>query len=163
MAVAPLVGSLASKYGTQRFMAAGMTIQTVSLGWFAAIAGVHTPYIELCVPLVLSGIGIGMVFPTVSAEVMSSVPPEQIGIASGANTTIREIGGVFGVALVSVVFAHPAAYTSGTQFLSGFTPAMWACVAFTGIGAIVAASGLKSLRPRVFTPTAASAPLAASH
>ncbi len=140
--VAPLVGSLAAKFGPQRFMAAGMAIQTVSLGWFAAIAGVHTPYLQLCVPLVLSGIGIGMVFPTVSAEVMTAVPAEQMGIASGANTTIRELGGVFGVALVSVVFAHPAAYSTGAEFVKGFTPALWACVAFTGIGAVVAASGL---------------------
>jgi EmrB/QacA subfamily drug resistance transporter len=141
--VAPLAGSLAAKYGNQRFMAAGMAIQALALAWFAAVAQVHTPYIELCPPLVLSGIGIGLVFPTVSGEVVASVRSDQMGIAAGANTTIRELGGVFGVALVALVFASPVAYTTADGFVTGFVHAIWACVALTALGAVVAAGGLR--------------------
>ena len=75
--VAPLAGSLAAKFGNRRFMAAGMTIQALALAWFAAVVDVHTPYLELCLPLVLSGIGIGLVFPAMSGEVVSSVRPRR--------------------------------------------------------------------------------------
>ncbi|MDQ2747960.1 MAG: DHA2 family efflux MFS transporter permease subunit [Actinomycetota bacterium] len=141
--VAPLAGSLATKYGNRRFMAAGMTIQAVSLGWFATAADVHAPYAELCVPLVLSGIGIGMVFPAMSGEVVSSARSDQMGIASGTNATIRELGGVFGVALVALVFTGRSAYATTDGFVTGYVHALWACVAFAACGAVVAACGLR--------------------
>jgi EmrB/QacA subfamily drug resistance transporter len=136
--VAPLAGSLAAKYGNRVFMALGMTLQVLSLAWFAAVVGAGTPYAVLCPPLVLSGIGIGMVFPSFSAEVVAAVRPEQMGVAAGTNATIRELGGVFGVALVALVFARPDAYTTDAGFVSGYVAALWACVAFTAVGAVVA-------------------------
>jgi len=160
--VAPLAGSLAAKYGNQRFMAAGMAIQALALAWFAAVTHARTPYFELCPPLVLSGIAIGMVFPTVSGEVVASVRPEQMGIAAGTSTTIRELGGVFGVALVALVFASPVAYTTTDGFVTGYVHAIWACVAFTALGAVVAACGLRmpaasaaTAEPAVETPVGA--------
>ncbi|WP_081685513.1 MFS transporter [Candidatus Solirubrobacter pratensis] len=141
--VAPLAGSLAAKHGNRRFMAAGMAIQAVALAWFAAVAHADTPYVELCPPLVLSGIAIGMVFPAFSSEVVASVRHDQMGIAAGANATIRELGGVFGVALVGLVFASPAAYATAEGFATGFVHAIWACVALTTLGAVVAAGALR--------------------
>ncbi len=140
--VAPLAGSLAAKYGNQRFMAAGMAIQALALSWFALVAHANTPYLEVCVPLVVSGVGIGLVFPTVSGEVVASVRREQMGIAAGTNTTIRELGGVFGVALAALVFASPVAYATSQGFVTGFVHAIWACVAISGLGAVIAASRL---------------------
>lgn len=160
--VAPLVGSLAARYGNQRFMAAGMTVQALALAWFAAVAHAHTPYIDLCPPLVLSGIAIGMVWPTFSGEVIASVRPDQMGIASGANSTIRELGGVFGVALAALIFAGPTAYTTTSGFVTGFDHALWGCVAFTAIGAVAAASGLQMQAPsRVSVELAVHAPVEA--
>ena len=49
----------------------------------------------------LAGVGIGLVFPTVATEVMTSVPGPQIGVASGTNSALRELGGVFGVAVLA--------------------------------------------------------------
>lgn len=148
--VAPLAGSLAAKYGNQRFMAVGMAIQAAALAWFAAVAHAHAAYIVMCPPLVLSGIAIGMVWPAFSGEVVASVRPDQMGIASGTNATIRELGGVFGVALAALVFASPTAYSTTTGFVTGFDHALWACVAFTAIGALAAAGGLQMpARPAV--------------
>lgn len=146
--VAPLAGSLATRYGNRPFMAAGMTVQAVALAWFAAVAHVHTPYIALCLPLILSGIGIGLVFPTVSGEVVSAVAPQRMGVASGVNMTIRELGGVFGVALVGLVFANRLAYRTAAGFVTGFVNGIWVCVALSGIGALVATVALLRSRER---------------
>lgn len=146
--VAPLVGSLAAKYGNGRFMAAGMITQALALAWFAAVAHTHTPYIELLPPLVVSGIGIGMVFPSFSGEVVASVRHDLMGIAAGANATIRELGGVFGVALVGLIFASPAAYTEPNVFVTGYDHALWACVIFTAVGAVAATAALGVPGPR---------------
>jgi hypothetical protein len=84
--------------------------------------------------LALSGIGSSMVFSTVAGEVMTSVDPSQIGIASGTNNALRELGGVFGVAVLATVFNRPGVYSSPDTFVSGFHSALWVSVAFAAIG-----------------------------
>jgi EmrB/QacA subfamily drug resistance transporter len=153
--VAPLAGSMAVKYGNRRFMAIGSVVISVSLAWIATVAHADTSYVVLCPPLVLSGIGIGLVWPAFSGEVVASVRPDQIGIASGTNSTIRELGGVFGVALAALAFAGPAAYSTSDGFATGFDHAMWACVALTAIGAVVAVIGVWTTSES--TPTAGTA------
>ncbi len=137
--VAPLVGSLATRIGNRPFLVAGMVLQTVGMVWFALVVHASTPYPVLCAPLVLSGIGLSFVFPTVSGEVVSSVPPERMGIAAGVNGSIRELGGVFGVALCATVFAHTGGYVTGATFTTGFVDAIWVCAVLAGLGVVAAA------------------------
>jgi hypothetical protein len=133
-------------------MVLGMALQPVALGWFAAVADVNTPYVELRPALVLSGIGIGLVFPTVSGEVVGAVRPNQMGIAAGTNTSIRELGGVFGVALAALVFSNPESYTTSAGFVSGFGHALWACAALNVLGAVVTLGGLRLPAAPLVTP-----------
>ena len=81
-----------------------------------------------------------MVFPTVANEVMASVTPHQVGIASGANNALRELGGVFGVAILASVFTRPGSYSSPEAFAEGFRSALWIAVAFSAIGIPLALS-----------------------
>src|SRR5262249_524232 len=80
------------------------------------------------------------------------------GIASGANNAIRELGGVFGVAVLGAVFSARGGYTSGAAFVTRLSSAIW------GGGAVVAvappgALGLPPVRPAGATaPTPHSRP-----
>ena len=87
-----------------------------------------------------AGSGTAMVFPTVAAEVMSSVAPHQQGIASGTNSALRELGGVFGVAVLASVFTRPGVYSSPEAFAAGFRSALWIAVGFSAIGIPLALS-----------------------
>ncbi len=136
--VAPLVGSWAAKLGNRFFLVVGMALHTTGMVWFALVVHASAPYLALCGPLVLSGIGIACVFPTVSSEVVSSVPPERMGVAAGVNGSIRELGGVLGVALAATVFARSGSYDTTSTFTTGFIHAMWACAVLSGLGAIAA-------------------------
>jgi MFS family permease len=136
--VAPLVGSWAARFGNRVFLILGMTLHASGLTWFALVVHASAPYAALCAPLVLSGVGIACVFPTVSSEVVSSVPPDRMGTASGVNGSIRELGGVFGVALAATVFAHRGAYATTHTFTAGFVDAMWACVVLSVVGVVAA-------------------------
>ena len=138
LVVAPLVGSWSAKRGNRPFLVGGMALHAVAMVWFAVVAQASTPYLSLCGPLVLSGIGIACVFPTVSSEVVSSVAPERMGIAAGVNGSIRELGGVVGVALAATVFARSGSYHSASAFTTGFIDAIWACAALAGLGVIAA-------------------------
>lgn len=103
--------------------------------WIAATASPHTSIVQLAAPLALSGIGIALVMPTMSNHALASVPGDLVGIASGANSAIRELGGVLGVALLSAVFTRPHTYTSPDAFVVGFSTALYlgAALALAGV------------------------------
>ena len=54
---------------------------------------------------------------------VGSVPPGDIGKASGAFTTMRQLGGAFGVAILAAVFGLAGGYSSAASFSDGFSPA----------------------------------------
>ncbi|MET8864958.1 MFS transporter [Nonomuraea sp. NPDC004580] len=137
MFIGPIVGPLADKYGNRVFMAMGMAFQAIGFGWVAFAVEPGMGFGEILGPLLVAGVGIGIVFPTVANGVMTSVGPDQIGIASGTSATLRELGGVFGVALTASVFAHPGNYTSPATFISSFGDAMWLCAGLSAVGALM--------------------------
>lgn len=138
--VAPVAGRLADRYGNRRFMIAGMLMQTAGLACLAIVAARHAAFLELAPLLTIAGAGTAMVFPTVANEVMASVAPSQTGIASGTNNALRELGGVFGVAVLASVFNRHGVYGSPETFVAGFKSALWVAVAFSAIGIPLAAS-----------------------
>jgi EmrB/QacA subfamily drug resistance transporter len=140
MLVAPIAGMLADRFGGKPFMLIGLTLQAVGLGWIAAIAEPGMSYTWLAVALGIAGVGISMCFPTVANAVVGSVPPSEMGIASGTNSALREIGGVFGIAVLASVFAHPGDYTSVHTFIDHFKNAVWLGAAFSAIGILAAAA-----------------------
>jgi EmrB/QacA subfamily drug resistance transporter len=138
--VAPVAGRLAGRYGSRPFLLAGLVLQTAGLAVLALIARRDTAFAEIAPLLFISGVGTSMVFPTVASEVMASVAPDQIGIASGTNNALRELGGVFGVAVLASVFSRPGVYGSPDAFVAGFRPALWIAVAFSAAGIPLALS-----------------------
>ena len=81
----------------------------------------------------------GLFFAPVANVVLSSVRRDQEGIASGANNAIRELGGVFGIAVLASIFTAKGGYTSGQAFVNGLTPALWVGAVIVALGAVAAA------------------------
>jgi len=146
MLIAPLAGAFSDRIGGQRLMAAGLALQAAGLLWIAAVSTPTTPYVDLIGPFVLSGIGMALFFAPVANVVLSAVRPDQEGKASGANNAIRELGGVFGVAVLAAVFSHVGGYQSPEAFTHGMTTAVYIGGALVAVGAI--AASLIKRRPR---------------
>ena len=142
--IAPVAGVLSDRIGGRSLLAAGLALQAVGLGWLAAVTSPTVPYLTLVPAFVISGIGMSLFFAPVANVVLSSVRRDQEGIASGANNAIRELGGVFGIAVLGAVFAARGGYASGTAFVSGLAPAVW-----VGAAAVAAASAAALLLPRL--------------
>ncbi len=132
--VAPIAGALSDKIPGHRIIGVGLALQAAGLGWMALISTPTTPYSDLVIPFILSGAGMGLFFAPVANVILSSVTPIEEGQASGANNAIREMGGVFGVAVLASVFASAGGYTSAATFVDGMNAAV-------GIGAVVVALG----------------------
>jgi EmrB/QacA subfamily drug resistance transporter len=134
MIVAPIAGALSDRVGGQKLMGVGLTLQAIGLGWIAHVSTPTTPYAELVGPFIISGIGMALFFAPVANVVLSAVRPVEEGQASGANNAIRELGGVFGVAVLAAVFAHVGGYQTAESFTHGMNVAVW-------IGAVVVLAG----------------------
>ena len=127
--IAPAGGALADRLGPRPVMLVGMLLQGVGLAWFALLAGTGTSYGALVIPLVIAGIGISMALPATPAASLGAVAPGDLGKASGANSTLQRFGGVFGVALVTAVFAANGHLGTATSFTNGLRPALAAAAA----------------------------------
>jgi EmrB/QacA subfamily drug resistance transporter len=137
--VAPIAGALSDRIGGQRLMAAGLALQAAGLAWIAAISTPTTPYTHIIGAFVLSGAGMGLFFAPVANVVLSAVRPDQEGKASGANNAIRELGGVFGVAVLATVFSRVGGYQSAASFVHGMTTAVYIGAGLVALGAVAAA------------------------
>jgi EmrB/QacA subfamily drug resistance transporter len=138
MVVSPLAGILSERFGARHFMVAGLGLQAIALGWMASVSDVGTSYASLVAPMVLAGSGMSLVFAPSANAVLASVRTDQAGQASGATNSIRELGGTFGIAVLSTVFTGSGGYTSAHAFVSGLTPALWVGVAVLAAGALLA-------------------------
>ncbi len=136
--VAPLAGIVSTRTGTRPLLVLGMTLQAVAIGWLALIVTPTVEYLTLVPAFILAGAGMGLFFAPIANVVLSSVRPEEEGKASGANNAIRELGGVFGVAVLAAVFTANGSYQSGTAFVAGLQPAMAVGAVVVGLGALAA-------------------------
>src|SRR5215218_5686464 len=138
MFVAPIAGALSDRIGGARLMGTGLVLQAVGLSWIAAVTAPTVAYAELVGPFMLSGIGMAMFWAPVANVVLGAVSREEEGKASGTQNSIRELGGVFGVAVLASVWSQYGSYSSGQAFVDGMVPAIWIGAAVVAAGAIAA-------------------------
>jgi EmrB/QacA subfamily drug resistance transporter len=156
--VAPIAGTLADRFGERPFMVGGLLLQAVGAAWIALIAEPGLAYSELVLPLIVAGVGVSMAIPSGQNSVVGSVAHDAVGKAAGANSMMRELGGVFGIAITVAVFAGAGSYASTEAFTDGFAPAIGVAAALALAGA-AAALALPSRRGAAETaaPPAAAA------
>jgi EmrB/QacA subfamily drug resistance transporter len=136
--IAPLAGALSDRIGGRPLMALGLALQAVALGWLAAVSTPTVAYTTLVPPFFMAGIGMALFFAPVANVVLSAVRPSEEGQASGANNAIRELGGVFGVAVLASVFTSYGGYETGQTFVDGLGPAVYVGAVIVALGALAA-------------------------
>jgi EmrB/QacA subfamily drug resistance transporter len=136
MLVAPVAGMLAPRFGVRPFVAGGLALQTVALGWLALLIGPTVDYPSFVPAFVLAGIGMGLTFAPVATAVLADLPDADHATASSVNATIREVGVALGVAVLTAVFLAAGGAFDPGAFADGLTPALWVGTAIVGLGAI---------------------------
>jgi hypothetical protein len=115
-------------------------------------------YSQIVVPFIVAGVGVSMAIPAAQSSVVGSAETEAIGKAAGTNTMMRELGGVFGIAIAVAVFAGAGGYASAQVFADGFTPAILVAAGLALAGAI---AGLALPSRRATSAAAAVRPVPA--
>jgi EmrB/QacA subfamily drug resistance transporter len=133
--IAPIAGALADRIGERPLLVGGLTLQAIGMTWVALIAEPGLPYSHLLAPFIVAGVGVSMAIPSAQNSVVGSVANDAVGKAAGANSMMRELGGVFGVAVAVAVFAATGGYASAGAFTDGFGPAIGVAAALSLAGA----------------------------
>lgn len=135
--VAPFAGARINRTGERPLLVGGLLMQAAGFAWIAVIAGPGLPYPLLVAPLMLAGAGVSMAMPAAQHAVINSVSPGEIGKASGAFNTLRQLGGTFGVVILAGVFTAAGGYGSPQAFSAGFGPAAGTAAALSFAAAVV--------------------------
>jgi EmrB/QacA subfamily drug resistance transporter len=118
-------GRLARRYGSKLSLLAGSAVTGASFALFA-VAHAH-PY-DMLISTALLGIGVGLAFAALGNLIVSAVPPQQTGVASGMNTVMRTLGGALGGQLTATFIADNVSH--GLPSLTGFTESFLMATAF---------------------------------
>ncbi|GAB6158430.1 MDR family MFS transporter [Desulfotomaculum varum] len=116
MVTSMLAGQLLSKTGFRTMFVAGTSIMAV--GFFRlSMMTVHTGQLQAIANIIILGIGMGFVMPTLTIAVQQAFPPQQRGVATSATQFFRSIGGTLGMTLLGVVMNHQSIKILERDFL----------------------------------------------
>jgi EmrB/QacA subfamily drug resistance transporter len=115
----PLASRLSNRVAPSLFLGGGLALAAVGL-WQMSSVGSNSQWTVVLPGLALCGVGLGIIGPTLAQVSVGIVPPQQSGMASGVNTTFRQLGLVTGIAALGAVFEHQvrvhvSAALAGTQ------------------------------------------------
>jgi EmrB/QacA subfamily drug resistance transporter len=143
--VAPVAGAMVRRVGERALVVTGLALQAGGMVWLSMLARGEAAYIAWVLPLMVAGAGISMAMPAAQSAVLGAVEPQDIGKAAGLFNTLRQLGGVLGVAVTVAVFVRVGGYASAHEFSNGFAAALLASALLSLAGA---AMGL-GLRGRI--------------
>jgi predicted MFS family arabinose efflux permease len=104
-AVAPLSGKLAERHGTRWFMAGGLLLVAAGL-WLMSGLEAGDDWTALLAGFLVAGGGIGLVNPALATTAVGVVDERRAGMASGINSTFRQVGIATGIAGLGALFQH---------------------------------------------------------
>jgi EmrB/QacA subfamily drug resistance transporter len=138
LVIVPIAGALSDRFGVRPLMATGLAVEAAGLLWLATFASPSAGYAPVAVGLLLVGAGNAAFAAPVAIAALGAVRPIEQGQASGAMTALRELAGVFGVAVLAAAFAGAGGLGSPAEFVSGYRVALWIAAAAVAGGAAAA-------------------------
>jgi len=106
---------------------------------YLSTAEVATGYPALALAVAIMGAGMGLVMAPASSTIMTAVPASQASAGSAVNSTVREVGGTLGVAIVGSLAAAVYRNRLSAKLIAHHAPA---AVVHAATGSIAAADGL---------------------
>lgn len=115
LVTAPLGGRLAGRFGAPVVVRLGLIIQASGLLWIALHVGADLTFLRLMPGLIGYGMGVGWASAQLTNLVLSDVPADKSGVASGTNTTVRQVGSALGIAVIgTLVTTQTVAHATAT-------------------------------------------------
>lgn len=102
-----VTGRIAARIGYRPILVTGAMVFAAAGLWMLLVPGSEPAYLTHWLPgLILSGLGVGMVLPSLSGAAVSGLPPAQYAVGSAVNQATRQLGSVMGVAITVLLVGH---------------------------------------------------------
>jgi MFS family permease len=99
-------GQLVARLGSYKGLLIGsLVVLVASFLLLALTVTTHESQASVSIKMVLLGIGLGPSIPLFTLAIQTSVPPQQIGVATAAATFFRQMGTTIGIAVIGTIFA----------------------------------------------------------
>jgi MFS family permease len=112
-------GALADRFGARLVALSGALLLTVGIAWLASRPSFANPA-EGWAPLLLAGLGVGLAWAPAQSAAMSAIEEARSGMAAGATTTCRYLGGAIGALILAA-----AVGTVGPASLATHVAVLW--------------------------------------
>ena len=151
-------GRLGPRIGPGRLTTMGGIAFGLGAAWWALQMGTVPNFVTQLLPgMILTGIGVGLTLPSVSAAAVSELPPQRFATGSAVLQMSRQLGIALGVAILIAIFGHP----TPEQALSHFHHGYWfmaiagfaAAIAGSRIGTVVQADAQPERSLEVWSPS----------
>jgi EmrB/QacA subfamily drug resistance transporter len=144
---------LMPRIGPKPLVSSGLLLAAAGMAWLTRI-GPHSGYAtDILGPIIVTGLGMGLMFSTAFNTGTYGVQPQDAGVASASVNTGQQLGGSIGTALLNTIAASAtAAYLTGhlhgkptlalqqLALVHGYTTAFWWCAAIFLAGAVLCGS-----------------------
>jgi MFS family permease len=142
MVVSPSSARMVERFGARRVVTFGLSAVAFGMVLMSTM-GVHTPYWQFLIALLVLSLGMGSVMPPCTALIMSSLPLGKAGVGSAVNDTTRELGGALGVGVLGSILA--SVYASHVHDALPGAPAELVSAASASLGAALHVTGVPGL------------------
>jgi EmrB/QacA subfamily drug resistance transporter len=105
MIAAILSGRIVGRIGSRLPITLGLVLAGVALLFMTGVQP-DTPYSAFWYWMLLMGLGIGLIMSPMTSAIMGTVPPARAGMASATSNTMRQVGSVFGIAVLGNIVTH---------------------------------------------------------
>ena len=135
---APLAGRLTRSVSITSIVRSGLALESIGLIWVALAISPHVSFFALLPGMIIFGLGVGLASSQLTNVILSDIKPEKTGVASGANTTVRQVGLALGIAtFASFIDASTQSSRSPTAIANGARPAMFFAAGIVAFGTLL--------------------------
>jgi EmrB/QacA subfamily drug resistance transporter len=139
--VAGPAGRLADRFGHRAVIVPGTLVFATGVMVLRS-TGAQPDWLGTWLPgSILTGIGIGLAFPTLGSAAVRDVPVDRFATASAVNAAFRQIGAVLGTAILVAIVGEPASLEQALDVSNG-------AFLFAAIAAVVSGAVVLGLRPQ---------------
>ena len=106
---------LSKARGPRSVVRIGMALETIGIAGTVLLLSRETSGWILAGPLFVYGMGVGFASAQLTSITLARVPVQRSGLASGANTAMRQVGSALGIAILGTVLFSSLVSTSDTN------------------------------------------------
>lgn len=114
---APVAGAFSARSGPKWIVTTGMTLEVIALLILFAVIDPAISTTTIALILGLYGLGLGLAIAQLTSLVLYDIPSPKAGIASGGNSTIRQVGAALGIAIIGTALTT----TTESRLTDSFT------------------------------------------